>query len=153
MVLTRCGDQALVIIACDAHVAKNDANDSSLFFLDAYSQVSGVTKGSGTACSENALSMPAPRARRTKKNLDTTRYARAEVGVCHMLVLLLCATCRGLTACPVDVVRTIAPLKSVRTPSERSAPHLCRALVHGYRGPCFSETSLHMHVSAHIRHG
>ncbi|CAN0510344.1 unnamed protein product [Ectocarpus sp. 12 AP-2014] len=42
-------------------------------------KVSGVTKGSGKACTENALSMPAPRARRIQKNLDTTRYARAEV--------------------------------------------------------------------------
>ncbi|CAM9135218.1 unnamed protein product [Ectocarpus fasciculatus] len=42
-------------------------------------KVSGVTKGSGKACTENALSMPVPRARRTQKNLDTTRYARAEV--------------------------------------------------------------------------
>ena len=52
-------------------------------------QVNGVPKDK-MICKENALSFPAP-SKQEQKNLDTKRYARAEVSRCPFALLVLLA--------------------------------------------------------------
>lgn len=66
------------------------SSPTSTILIRAPFQANGVTKGK-IVRTENALSLSAPS--KENKNLDTTRYARAEVSKCPVLIVVCSLDC------------------------------------------------------------